>query len=484
MRIGIIGAGNMGAALAARLTRLGHQVAIANSRGPRTLAGVAAQTGATPVPVTDVTRNADLVIVAIPEKSIPALPAGLFGALPEDRFVIDTGNYVPELRDGHIDAIDAGLPESQWVQSQLRHPVIKAFNTIRPASLASLGKPAGTAGRTAIPVAGDDPAAKSAVLELADQLGFDGLDAGPLAESWRQQPGTPVYTTDLPLDAARQALADATPEQTATWRSQHPQHTQLNTAMHPSSRTGVRFVLTNPSDPSRLDDFTDWYDTYSAAITVPGYLANDIHFENPDANGENNSPRYATIYDIVAPDPATAWPDTEHSPAYPTRLFSDPRAALVSPALRASYALVGSQLQPGQHGPLTGIHVILSNGGDDTERQHREAQILQTGLFYSAARFRIIEGSPEPAEWLEVFETDDPDPLHAYPRATRHTPPAPQIQPQLSQSFRLADARKTNRASAEHATADLPIMRDRRRASSAVPTVCMTIPPASCTGSM
>jgi hypothetical protein len=164
--------------------------------------------------------------------------------------------------------------------------------------------------------------------------------------------------------------------------------------MHPGSRTGVRFVLANPSDSSRLNEFNDWYDTYSAALTVPGYLANDVHFENPDASGEGNSPRYATIYDIVSPDPATAWPDTEHSPAYPTHLFSDPRAKLVSPALRASYGLVGSQNQPGQHGPLTGIHVILSNGGGDTERQHREAQILQTGLFYSAARFRIIEGSP------------------------------------------------------------------------------------------
>ena len=160
----------------------------------------------------------------------------------------------------------------------------------------------------------------------------------------------------------------------------------------------------------------------------------------------NTNPRYATIYDIVAPDPAAAWPDTEHSPAYPTHLFSDPRAKLVSPALRASYALVGSQLQPGQHGPLTGIHVILSNGGGDTERQHREAQILQTGLFYSAARFRIIEGSPEPAGWLEVFETDDPDPLHAYPRAASHTLPASQIQPQLSQSFRLAGTPRTNGA--------------------------------------
>ena len=208
--------------------------------------------------------------------------------------------------------------------------------------------------------------------------------------------------------------------------------------MHPSSRTGVRFVLANPSDPSRLDEFSDWYNTYSAAITVPGYLANDIHFENPDASGDKTSPRYATIYDIVSPDPATAWPDTEQSPAYPTHLFSGPRARLVSPALRASYALVGSQRQPGQHGPLTGIHVILSNGSGDTERRQRDAQILQTGLFYSAARFRIIEGSPAPAEWLEVFETDDPDPLRAYPRATSQTLPASQIHPELSEPFRLA----------------------------------------------
>jgi predicted dinucleotide-binding enzyme len=95
MRIGIIGAGNMGATLAAQLTRLGHQVAIANSRGPRTLTGVAAQTGATPVPITDVTSKADVVIVAIPEKNIPGLPAGLLDALPSDTVVIDAGNYVP-----------------------------------------------------------------------------------------------------------------------------------------------------------------------------------------------------------------------------------------------------------------------------------------------------------------------------------------------------------------------------------------------------
>ena len=275
---------------------------------------------------------------------------------------------------------------------------------------------------------------------------------GPFAvEVWQAIPGTPLdmpegggvhhigyWVDDLAAEAKRLDALGYAGYATAG--------TTPDTTMHPSSRTGVRFVLANPSDPSRLNEFNDWYDTYSAALTVPGYLANDIHFENPDASGESNSPRYATIYDIVAPDPAAAWPDTEHSPAYPTQLFSDPRAKLVSPALRASYALIGSQLQPGQHGPLTGIHVILSNGGGDTERQHREAQILQTGLFYSAARFRIIEGSPEPAEWLEVFETDDPDPLHTYLRATSHTLPASQIQPQLSESFRLAGARKTNGA--------------------------------------
>ena len=109
-----------------------------------------------------------------------------------------------------------------WVQAQLRHPVIKAFNTIRPGSLATIDKPSGTAGRTAIPVAGDDPAAKAAVLALVDQLGFDPLDAGSLAGSWRQQPGTPVYTADLILGDARHALARATWDQVADWRGRPP----------------------------------------------------------------------------------------------------------------------------------------------------------------------------------------------------------------------------------------------------------------------
>lgn len=222
MRIGITGAGNMAATLAGQLARSGHEVAIANSRGPGTIADVAARAGATAVPVAAIAGSADLVIVAIPEKNVPAMAAQLAGGLPDGTVVIDAGNYPPALRDGRIDAIEAGRPESEWVQAQLRHPVIKAFNTIRPGSLAALGKPSGAPGRTVIPVAGDGLSAKAVVLGLVDQPGFDGLDAGSLAGSWRQQPGTPVYTTDLTLDAARQALTRATPDQTTQWRARPP----------------------------------------------------------------------------------------------------------------------------------------------------------------------------------------------------------------------------------------------------------------------
>src|ERR1700756_4995165 len=127
----------------------------------------------------------------------------------------------------------------------------------------------------------------------------------------------------------------------------------------------------------------------------------------PAAGTPTRAPPRSTKSPAPHPRPPRPHPKT-HPPAPPHPRFSARRAPLVSPALRASYALIGSQLQPGPHGPLTGIHVILSNGGDDTERQHQEAQILQTGLFYSAARFRIIEGSPAPAEWLPGFETERP----------------------------------------------------------------------------
>jgi 8-hydroxy-5-deazaflavin:NADPH oxidoreductase len=219
MKIGIVGAGTMGSTLAGRLTALGHHVSIANSRGPETLAEVATRTGAVAVPITKAGCDADVVFVAIPEKNIPDLPDGLFESLSTTAVLIDIGNYAPQQRDGRIDDIESGVPESRWVEAHLGHPVIKAFNNVRPPSLLNLGRPAGAPGRIALPVAGDDARAKSVVIGLIDQLGFDGIDAGGLDESWRQQPGTPVYCTDLSRADAIKALAAATPERPPEWRA-------------------------------------------------------------------------------------------------------------------------------------------------------------------------------------------------------------------------------------------------------------------------
>ena len=108
MKIGIIGAGQIGGTLARRLTALGHQVSVANSRGPETLAGLAAETGAKPVSVADAARSGELVIVTIPEKNIAKLPRDLFAGTPDNVVIVDTGNYYPRQRDGRIDAIEAG----------------------------------------------------------------------------------------------------------------------------------------------------------------------------------------------------------------------------------------------------------------------------------------------------------------------------------------------------------------------------------------
>jgi predicted dinucleotide-binding enzyme len=212
MRIGIIGAGQIGGTLARRLTALGHEVSIANSRGPASLAALATETGAKPVTVEQAARAGDVVIVTIPMKAIPRLPPGLFDGVPEDVVVVDTGNYYPQQRDGEIDPIERGTTESRWVSQHLRRPVVKAFNNIYAQHLLERGKPKGAAGRIALPVAGDDRHAKDVVIGLLDQLGFDGVDAGSLDESWRQQPATPVYVTDLDAEGVRKALTAARPE--------------------------------------------------------------------------------------------------------------------------------------------------------------------------------------------------------------------------------------------------------------------------------
>lgn len=218
MKIGIIGAGHIGGTLTRRLTALGHDVSVANSRGPDTLSALAKETGARAVTVNEAARDKDLVIVTIPEKNIPKLPRDLFADVPPETVVVDTGNYYPQQRDGRIDAIEDGTTESRWVSQELGRPVVKAFNNIYANHLLERGRAKGTHDRIALPVAGDDPRAKKVVMMLIDELGFDPVDNGGLDDSWRQQPGTPVYGTDKDAAGVQQALNTASQERPKEFR--------------------------------------------------------------------------------------------------------------------------------------------------------------------------------------------------------------------------------------------------------------------------
>ena len=208
MKIGIIGAGMIGGTLARRLAQLGHQIAIANSRGPETLRDLASEVGATAVTARDTARSGDVVVITIPERAVPDLPRDLFAGVPADVVVIDTGNYYPT-RDGRIPAIEQGQPESAWVAGQIGRPVIKAFNNIYAKSLLENGRPKGAPDRIALPVAGDPFEGRATVMRLVDELGFDPIDAGGIEESWRQQPGTPSYTRDNNVTQLKTALGAA-----------------------------------------------------------------------------------------------------------------------------------------------------------------------------------------------------------------------------------------------------------------------------------
>ncbi|WP_394326912.1 NADPH-dependent F420 reductase [Actinoplanes awajinensis] len=220
VRIGIIGAGFIGGTLTRRLTALGHQVHVANSRAPETLADLAAETGATAVLAADAATDADLVIVSIPQKNVPDLAPGIVDRRKPGAPVIETNNYYPRQRDGLIAEIEAGLTESAWVAKLIGAPVYKVFNGIYWKHLLSKGTEAGTPGRIALPVAGAPGAGQDLVFRIVDELGFDPVDGGPIEESWRQQPGTPVYGKDYDADGTRRALAEAPAERPADFRAE------------------------------------------------------------------------------------------------------------------------------------------------------------------------------------------------------------------------------------------------------------------------
>jgi 8-hydroxy-5-deazaflavin:NADPH oxidoreductase len=217
--IGFIGSGMIGGTVARLSVAAGYNVVMSNSRGPETLRELVAGLGplATAATSGQAAEAGDLVVVAIPVKAIADVPATPLAGKP----VLDAGNYYPQ-RDGQIEVLDNGvLTSSSLLQRHLPGAhVVKVFNNIYFRHLASLARPSGDADRSALPIAGDDAAAKAAATEYLDAIGYDTVDDGSLADSWRQEPGTPVYgapygpfssETGRPADAAkiRATLAQA-----------------------------------------------------------------------------------------------------------------------------------------------------------------------------------------------------------------------------------------------------------------------------------
>src|SRR3982751_1897463 len=207
MRIGVLGTGHIGKTLALKLPAAGHDVKVAKSRSPETIGADVLASGARAVSAAEAVKDVDVVILSIPLNRIPSV-APLVANLPAETVVIDTSNYYP-FRDSKIDAIEAGQVESLWVAEQLGRPVVKAWNSIGSDSFARKGTAPGSPGRIALPVAADREADRKVGMQLVEDTGFDAFDAGPLADSWRRQPGAPCYCTDLTREELSAALAGA-----------------------------------------------------------------------------------------------------------------------------------------------------------------------------------------------------------------------------------------------------------------------------------
>lgn len=217
--IAIVGAGPVGTALAKRLGLLGHSITISNSRGPDTLREQEKATGARALEIQPAIAQADIVILAVPMSSITALKSVFDLSLRPSTVIVDSGNYYPS-RDGNISLIDNGLGETAWTSQTLSRSLVKAFNNIIASNIVSSARPRSSSDRVALPVSGDDEKSKALVLEIVDQIGFDAYDAGSLADSWRQQPGTPAYCTEPTTVQLIKLLASADREKAVKNRDQ------------------------------------------------------------------------------------------------------------------------------------------------------------------------------------------------------------------------------------------------------------------------
>jgi hypothetical protein len=207
MRIGILGTGSIGSTLAEKLSHAGHQVKVTNTRNMAELQKIATRLGAAAATIEDVVKDVDVIIFSIPFNAYKDLPKNLLQDVPEEVVIMDTSNYYP-LRDGELPGLQ-GKTESEYISETLGRPVIKAFNNILAYTFKHKGKAANEEGRIAISIAGDNEAHKKVAAEIVGITGFDTVDGGSLADSWRQEPGTPAYCTELNAAELQQALQKA-----------------------------------------------------------------------------------------------------------------------------------------------------------------------------------------------------------------------------------------------------------------------------------
>lgn len=248
MRIGILGAGSIGGTLTRRLSQAGHQVRVANSRGPSTIAPALLEFGAEPVDAAVIAADVDVLISSIPFHSMSSV-APLLARSSPDLVVIDTSNYYPH-RDGNVAALDESLAESAWVSEVLGRPIAKAWNAIGSQSFAAKACPSGASGRIAVPVAADGDQDRAVAEQLVDESGFDPFYTGPIVDSWRQQPASPLYCTDLTSDQMPAALASA--DQQAI-----PRRRDLTTAVIHERTRGMKVID---------EGFGDWLVQLNRAI--------------------------------------------------------------------------------------------------------------------------------------------------------------------------------------------------------------------------
>lgn len=207
MKIGIVGTGSIGSLLAEKLSKAGHQIKVTNTRSMPELEKIAASLGASAATLEDVVKDVDAIIFSMPFNAYKNLPKNLLNEVPQDVVVMDTSNYYP-FRDGEIPELEQ-ISESEYISKVLNRPLVKVFNNMLEGTLKYKGKTAGEEARVAISIAGDNQEHKKVVAQLVDITGFDTVDAGSLAESWRQQPGTPAYCTELNETELKEALTKA-----------------------------------------------------------------------------------------------------------------------------------------------------------------------------------------------------------------------------------------------------------------------------------